>query len=56
VKRVGAQCMQLIVSAHLTWERDGLHLTLTRPSEELAEAFEVAGISIDGFTERGAAQ
>ena len=55
VKKVGAQFMQLIVSAHLTWDRDGLHLTLTNPSQELTEAFKAAGVGIDGFTEKGAA-
>jgi len=52
VRRIGAQCMQLIVSAHLTWERDGLNLTLARASAELVEAFEIAGIKIDGLMEK----
>jgi chemotaxis protein CheX len=56
VEKIGAQCMQLIVSAHLTWERDGINLTLAKASMKLVEGFKAAGIRIEGFLEEGPRQ
>jgi len=52
VKKIGIQCMQVIVSAFLTWERDGYTLTIAEPSNEFIEAFALAGINLAKFTER----
>lgn len=51
VESIGAQCMQVIVSARQTWERDAVPLTLTNPTEDLLDAFAVAGLSIDTIVE-----
>ncbi len=51
VRSVGAQCLQVIVSARHTWERDGLHLTIVNPSENLMSAFADAGLTIEGMEE-----
>ncbi|WP_363346896.1 STAS domain-containing protein [Methylocystis echinoides] len=51
VKTVGAQCMQVILSARHTWERDGLPLTIINPTEDLLNAFVDAGLSIEGLVE-----
>jgi len=51
VKRAGAQCLQILVSASKMWDRDGLSLTLSEPSKELKDAFRVAGVNIDIFNE-----
>lgn len=53
VKKIGAQCMQLIVSAHLTWERDGMSLMVVKASKELMESFRAAGLGDEGFMEEG---
>lgn len=54
VRKIGAQCMQVIVSAYLTWERDGLTLTLVNPSKEFVDAFRLAGLDVSKFIEKDA--
>lgn len=51
VKTVGGQCLQVIVSARQTWERDGMPLTIVNPTEEFLAAFADAGLSIDSILE-----
>lgn len=51
VKRAGAQCLQILFSASKTWDRDSLSLSLSDPSEELKEAFRIAGVNMDIFYE-----
>lgn len=51
VRSVGAQCLQVILSARQTWERDGHPLTIINPTEELLTAFIDAGLSIEGIVE-----
>ena len=53
VEKVGAQCLQIIVSARKTWERDGLSLSIANPSRELEEAFAIAGLSIMSYIDKG---
>lgn len=45
VEQVGAQCVQILVSAQQTWLRDGLLMTLVEPSAEFADALRLMGIS-----------
>ena len=47
VGRVGALGLQVLLSARLTWARDGERMSLERPSEALAAAFERAGVQIE---------
>ncbi len=51
VKSVGAQCLQVILSARQTWERDGFQLTIISPSEQLLTAFADAGLCVEGIVE-----
>lgn len=51
VRNVGAQCLQIILSARQTWERDGLPLTIINPTEHLLAAFADAGLNIEGIVE-----
>lgn len=51
VRTVGAQCLQVILSARQTWERDGFPLTIINPTEELQAAFADAGLNIEGLVE-----
>ena len=51
VRTVGAQCLQVIMSARHTWERDGLPLTIANPTEELMAAFADTGLDIDSIVE-----
>jgi len=51
VKRVGAQCLQILIAASKMWDRDGLSMTLSDPSEELKDAFRIAGVKMDIFYE-----
>jgi chemotaxis protein CheX len=52
VKKVGAQCLQILVSAARMWERDGVPFALAEPSDELKNSLAVAGIGIDMFSEK----
>ncbi len=56
VKTVGAQCLQVIMSARHTWERDGLPLTIANPTEELMAAFADTGLDIDSIVESESAR
>ncbi len=51
VRNIGAQCLQIILSARQTWERDGLSLTIINPTQELLTAFADAGLTIEGIVE-----
>lgn len=44
VDKVGAQCVQVLVSAQQTWARDGVALTLSNPSSAFTGALEILGI------------
>lgn len=51
VAKVGAQCLQILVSAQMTWERDGVAFVLTNPSQAFLDAQHLAGVSLDRFSE-----
>jgi chemotaxis protein CheX len=44
VQKVGAQCIQVLVSAQQTWARDGFALTLSNPSGAFMESLELLGV------------
>jgi chemotaxis protein CheX len=44
VEQVGAQCIQILVSAQQTWMRDGALLTLVNPSVGLVEGLRLMGV------------
>ncbi|BDV33023.1 STAS domain-containing protein [Methylocystis iwaonis] len=48
VEKVGAQCVQVLVSAQQTWARDGVALTLSNPSSAFLGALEILGIPTIG--------
>lgn len=54
VERVGAQCLQVLLSAASTWGADGNELALAEPSPAFADAIEIAGLELTRFTSRNA--
>ncbi|HEY8163060.1 MAG TPA: STAS domain-containing protein [Methylocystis sp.] len=44
VEKIGAQCVQVLVSAQQTWARDGVTLTLSKPSEAFNGALALLGV------------
>jgi chemotaxis protein CheX len=46
VQRVGAQCVQVIMSAVSTWRADGVALCITDPSPEFQATFSLLGIGL----------
>lgn len=44
VQRVGALALQVLVSAELTWAKDGMAIALTNPTKELMSALELVGL------------
>jgi chemotaxis protein CheX len=53
VERLGALCLQVLLSARLTWDADGKPLTLKDPSPVFEEQFRRFGAEAYAF-ERGA--
>ena len=49
VERVGAQCLQVMLSAAATWRADGLELTVAEPSPAFADAVHTAGLDLSQF-------
>jgi chemotaxis protein CheX len=45
VRRLGGQCLQILLSARYTWNADEVSLEFINPSEEFIEALEGFGIS-----------
>ena len=50
VERIGAQCLQVLLSAAATWNADGVELTLEEPSPAFADAVRIAGLDLSSFT------
>lgn len=50
VHRLGAQCLQILLSAKKTWEADDYSFSLENPSAEFAEAIALMGVSIEDLT------
>ncbi len=47
VRRVGAQCLQVLLAASATWKADGVNLALEKPTEEFLAGTRLLGISFD---------
>jgi chemotaxis protein CheX len=52
VERMGAQCLQVLLSAVATWSHDGMEFEVTGPSPEFVEALETAGLGMDHLSAR----
>jgi chemotaxis protein CheX len=44
VQRIGGQVVQVLLSARMTWQQDGLNLRVVKPSAAFAEVVELLGI------------
>jgi chemotaxis protein CheX len=47
VRRVGTQCLQVLLAAAATWKTDGLRLRLVKPTPEFLEGGRLLGIHLD---------
>jgi chemotaxis protein CheX len=56
VQRVGAQCVQVIMSAIATWKADAVALTVIDPSQEFSEALSLLGVGLAEISTEEAAQ
>lgn len=52
IERVGAQCLQVLLSAAATWAADGQELTIEEPSPAFADAIQIAGLELSQFSAR----
>jgi chemotaxis protein CheX len=52
VKRLGGQCLQVLLSAKYTWSADDMSLEFVNPSSEFAEALEGFGFSSEKFMDQ----
>ncbi|MGI6851763.1 STAS domain-containing protein [Mesorhizobium sp. 1B3] len=52
VERMGAQCLQVLLSTAATWSHDGMQLELGSPSPQFTEALETAGLVVDNLSAR----
>ncbi|MDB5448135.1 MAG: cheX protein [Phenylobacterium sp.] len=46
VERLGAQCLQVLLSARATWDADGLSFALVAPSSEFTSTLALLGAPI----------
>ncbi len=56
VRRLGGQCLQVLISAKNTWNADEVSLEFVNSSIEFIEALEGFGISADNFIDRELSQ
>lgn len=52
VDRLGAQCVQVLLSASATWAHDGMELELANPSPAFVEGLEAMGLEVANFSAR----
>lgn len=52
VERVGAQCLQVLLSAVVTWKADMNPLEITKPSEGFEEGLRLLGLSLEGLVDK----
>jgi len=50
VEKVGAQCVQVLLSAHATWLRDGASFNISSPSRGFVDSLETLGIPVSFFS------
>lgn len=56
VQQIGAQCVQVLLSAKATWSADGAPLTIADPSDTFVEALQTLGIPLAKFSEQDASK
>ena len=44
VRRIGTQCLQVLLAADATWKADGVRLCMESPSDEFLEGSQLLGI------------
>jgi chemotaxis protein CheX len=49
VQRLGGQCLQVLLSAAMTWKADELPFVLINPSDDFLDGLARLGISADDF-------
>ncbi len=54
VEKIGAQCIQVLLSAAATWAHDGMEFELSRPTDALVERLGTAGLEPANFAARNA--
>lgn len=54
VSRISALCVQVLLSAAMTWKADGMSFSINLPSDALREAMRVLGVNV-GQIETGGA-
>jgi chemotaxis protein CheX len=54
VQRIGAQAIQVLMSARMTWEQEGMKLTVVNPSPAFTGAVELLGIGDGELLDKGA--
>jgi chemotaxis protein CheX len=52
VRRLGGQCLQILLSAKYTWSADEMSLEFINPSSEFSEAREGFGFSSEKFMDQ----
>lgn len=52
VERLGAQCLQVLLSASATWSLDGMEFEVANPSPVFAEGLAAAGLEAVDFAAR----
>jgi chemotaxis protein CheX len=52
VERMGAQCLQVLLSAAATWSHDGMQFEIASPSLPFTEALGTAGLVMDNLSAR----
>lgn len=50
VRRLGGQCVQVMLSAAATWRADGLALGIETPTPEFLEALRLLGLTVGAVT------
>jgi chemotaxis protein CheX len=56
VRRLGGQCLQILLSARYTWNADEVSLEFINPSSEFIEALEGFGISPEKLVDQELSQ
>lgn len=52
IERVGAQCLQVLLSAAATWTADGMEMSIQEPSPAFVDAIHTAGLELTHFSAR----
>ncbi|MVA98414.1 STAS domain-containing protein [Nitratireductor sp. CAU 1489] len=46
VEKIGAQCIQVLLSAAATWSHDGMEFEVAEPSEAFSESLQTMGLEV----------